>query len=105
MGRNTRAGKECRQPEVAVDRITKCRKSRTFSRDAWENGDGGAFGHDTRGDSGLCRNIAQNTNLGKKAKCDYGQAPGDFVAGELFHAFAGRSSTGASSIRMLVFLR
>src|SRR5258707_2204995 len=66
MGRNTRAGKECRQPEVAVDRITKCRKSRTSSRDAWENGDGGAFGHDTRGDSGLCRNIAQNTNLGKK---------------------------------------
>ena len=44
-------------------------------------------------------------NSAKKAKCDYGQAPGDSVAGELSHAFAGRSSTGASSIRMLVFLR
>src|SRR5580704_2752385 len=49
MGGNTRARKERREPKVAIDRITECRKSGAFGSDARGGGNSGAFGHDAWG--------------------------------------------------------
>jgi hypothetical protein len=47
MGGNTGTRQQRRKPKVAIDRITQCRKSRAFGRDARGDGDSGAFSHDS----------------------------------------------------------
>src|SRR6266481_7396444 len=104
MGRNTRTGQQRCQPKVAVNWIAECGKSRAFGSDTRGGGDSGAFGHDARGEGSLCRSIPQNTKLSKKANCDYESATGRSRRSEPGYTFAGRSSTGASSIGMVMFL-